>query len=218
MFKIILLVVVAIPVVIVGALLLAGLRANRGGMAPTKWRARKSAAPRTVASLGNELAKGSVSSTTKLHEQRALTVAFIRQVGPYEDVKLSFWSELMAWAKRRSIVVAGLLGIAHDAPGLVTPDRLRFDACAIVRDGTPSPTRGRIAVRTLPAATYGVTTYVGPMSGLEGGYRAAMARLAARADVDVIGLPAVERYQTAQVLGGALEIVDICLPVMPRRA
>lgn len=59
---------------------------------------------------------------------------------------------------------------------------------------------------------------VAHMSGLEGGYRAAMARLAARADVDVIGLPAVERYQTAQVLGGALEIVDICLPVLPRRA
>ncbi len=60
-----------------------------------------------------------------------------------------------------------------------------------------------------------MTTYIGPLAQLDGAYRAIMQRLLERKE-RVIGLPAIERYVTTQVLGGALQQIEIALPVQKR--
>lgn len=183
---------------------------------PTNWRATQLAARPRSTGLSHRLTDGSLSST-KLQEQRPLTVAFIRHTGPYEEVPMTLWAELVAWARRRGIPSAALLGIGHDAPGIVTVDHLRFDACMVVPDGTTARASGRVAIRTVPGALFAVTTYVGPLAGLGEAYRVVFERLIARTDLDLIGLPVVERYRGTELLEGRLELIELCLPVTRRR-
>jgi AraC family transcriptional regulator len=179
---------------------------------PTKWRATQLASRGRSTAISERLGAGSLSPT-KLQEQRALSVAFIRHVGPYERVPMTLWAELAAWARRRGVPTGALLGIGHDAPGLVPAGELRFDACVVVPDGTTARAGGRVAIRTVAGGLFAVTTYVGPLAGLGAAYRVVFERLMARRDLDVIGLPVVERYRGTELIEGRLELIDLCLPV-----
>mgnify|MGYP000944369535 CR=1 FL=1 len=192
---------------------------RRFGTSPTQWRvewpARRAASTRAPG-LEQEIA-ASVLSSTKVHDLRAARVAFIRHIGPYEDVDMSAWRTLSSWAARRGIGGGALLGVAHDAPNLVAPSRLRFDACIVVPDDAPAPRSGsRIALASLTEGPHAVTTFVGPLAQLGDAYRTIMTRLLARKDVRVIGLPAIERYVTTELIEGAIQKIEIALPVERR--
>lgn len=62
-----------------------------------------------------------------------LRVAFIRHVGPYENVPMVF-ERLQCWARKQQAkpIDLMLLGIAHDNPYLTSADKLRFDCCALI--------------------------------------------------------------------------------------
>ncbi|MCI0362612.1 MAG: helix-turn-helix domain-containing protein [Phycisphaerales bacterium] len=62
-----------------------------------------------------------------------LRVAFIRHVGPYENVPMVF-ERLQEWTRKRQAkpIDLMLLGIAHDNPYLTSPDKLRFDCCVLI--------------------------------------------------------------------------------------
>jgi AraC family transcriptional regulator len=153
-------------------------------------------------------------SSTKVRDLRSLRVAFIRHNGPYDEVDITMWRSLMACAKRRGIPGGALLGVAHDAPSFVDARHLRFDACLVVPDDTSEPRAGsRIAMTDLRGGPHGLTTYVGPSSQIKGAYSAIMQRLLARKNLSVIGLPAIERYEATQILGGELQQIEIAVPV-----
>lgn len=179
---------------------------------PSRWRAT-TLATRTPRAH-QPLAEGRLSAT-KLQQQRPLTIAFVRHTGPYEDVPMTMWSELARWARSRDIKSGALLGVGHDAPGLVPAARLRFDACMVVPDDTVVRAASRIAVRTLPETLLAITTYVGPLAALGRAYGEVMGRLLVRKDVEVIGLPVIERYRGTELLDGKLELIEMCIPVRP---
>ena len=109
-------------------------------------------------------------SAVRALELRAQPVAFLRHLGPYEDVDASLFDELATWSHGRSGVTGPWLGVGHDAPG-ITPDRLlRFDACVGVE--AERHTRGRVAFQTVPGGLYAVATYTGPFAGLPQAHRA----------------------------------------------
>src|SRR4030095_10431944 len=84
-----------------------------------------------------ELSKTSVVRLAQLH------LAFIRNVGPYETVTDTLWHKLADWAKAKRLPPDLIfLGIAHDAPGITPPERLRFDAAIVVPE--PFPTDGAV--------------------------------------------------------------------------
>lgn len=152
-------------------------------------------------------------SSTNLRTVEDIHVAFIRHIGPYEEVSDALWVELSNWARRRRLPEPFiLLGIGHDAPGITAADKLRFDAAIRV----PAPIRAtdRIGYQLMGARTFAVTTHVGPYSRLPEAYGEIFARLVGRRDCRVIGLPVIEAYHTTVIRPDhPLNHTDIYIPV-----
>ncbi len=194
---------------------------RRFGTTPRQYRSvRRYQPPSTEGAVVAELRGDCQVSQTQVRELEDLPVAFLRHVGPYEDVPEDLWHRLTAWAEEAGLVTADgdgllLLGIAHDAPGLTPPDRMRFDAALRVPE--PFPPTGDIGFQVVPGGPYGVTTHVGPYATLDQAYRAGFARLSKLRRYQVVGLPAVEIYQATRINASyALNQTEIYLPLEPR--
>jgi AraC family transcriptional regulator len=186
---------------------------RRFGMTPTAWRAA-GPLPGPVPRLGGleQRLTGCAISSTTVRRLGATTVAWIRHTGPYEDVPITLWDELLAWSTGPS---GPLLGVALDAPGITAPEALRFDACLVVPPGTRR--RGAIGVRILAGGSFAVTTHIGPFSTLPDAYRVLFDRLMARADLTVVGIPTIERYLADRLATGeGVHRTEICVPVRIR--
>ncbi|MEM9317166.1 MAG: GyrI-like domain-containing protein [Pseudomonadota bacterium] len=144
---------------------------------------------------------------------RSLPIAFLRHIGPYEDVGDALWARLNAWADSRGF--SGdrmLLGIGHDAPGLTPAEKLRFDACISVPEGTQP--RDGVHIGRLPELLCAVTTHVGAYATMPEAYRAVVDQLRALPRVALLGLPAIEIYRDTSVdVLREISTTDIYLPV-----
>jgi AraC family transcriptional regulator len=139
-------------------------------------------------------------------------VAFLRHIGPYEDVDGSLFDELAAWSRGRAGVTGPWLGVGHDAPGITPAGRLRFDACLGVAAARHS--RDRVAFQTLPGGWYAVATHTGPYATLPQAHRSVYATAQTFAGYRVAGLPLVECYLTSAVRPDAhLTTTQIRLPL-----
>lgn len=151
-------------------------------------------------------------SAVRATELRPQPVAFLRHIGPYEDVDGSLFDELAAWSRRRTGVTGPWLGIGHDAPGITPVARLRFDACLGV--AAEHHGRGRVAFQTVPGGWYAVATHTGPYTTLSEAHRSVYATAQAFAGYRVAGLPLVECYLTSAVRPDAhLNTTQIRLPL-----
>jgi AraC family transcriptional regulator len=170
-------------------------------------RERAGAVPPLVAD--NEFAL----SPTRLVPIRPIHLAFVRHVGPYEDVDATIFDELVTWHARRGGLGEPLLfGLGHDAPGTTPPERLRFDAA--IRVPAPFETDGRIAHQLLPGGLMAMTSHAGALTTLKQAHEEIFARLMAMDGIRIIGLPVVEAYHSAGVQPPqSLSNTDIYIPV-----
>ena len=62
-----------------------------------------------------------------------LRVAFMRHVGPYNEVGQT-WQRFCQWVGMRGLFGPDtkMLGISHDDPDVTPADKLRYDACVVV--------------------------------------------------------------------------------------
>lgn len=152
-------------------------------------------------------------SATKVVRLRQMHLAFIRHVGPYENVPGALFDELEDWAQRRRAPGPRVwLGVGHDAPSTTAPERLRFDAALMVE--APFQPEGRIAHQVLDAAEFAATTHIGPYSSLSDAYAQIFRRATTLKGHDLIGLPAVELYRAVTINTRLrLNETEICLPV-----
>lgn len=155
-------------------------------------------------------------SSTRIVRLARTIVAFIRQVGPYERVAAGYFKRLTTWTRRRGVGGDSplLLGIAHDAPSITPAEKIRFDCCVQVPATFDSD--GEIACQRTPGGEYAITDYVGSWD-LQPAYAAILERLQSNSTIEVIGLPAIEIYQTTRIgrrHGPAL--VSIAIPVKSR--
>lgn len=156
---------------------------------------------------------GFALSSSKVVSLRAMHLACVRHVGPYEEVPQAIFDELEAWANARRLPGPSIwMGIGHDAPGAVAPEHLRFDA-AIVVPG-PFEGQGRVQHGFLPGGDVSMTTHAGSFDTLPQAYEALLPQVLAMRGVQLVGLPAVEFYHGPSV-DTSLEInhTDIALPV-----
>ncbi|MEM7355616.1 MAG: AraC family transcriptional regulator [Acidobacteriota bacterium] len=155
-------------------------------------------------------------SATKIDELNDLTVAFIRHLGPYEQVDARTWDRLVDWAANRDWPEPPLLlGIAQDAPGITPPEKMRFDSA--LRAPEPFAAEGEIGCQVVAGGLYGVTTHIGHFSTLEQAYRLAFERLSGMRRYRVLGLPSVEIYQSTRISPDyELNQTDICIPLTLR--
>lgn len=155
-------------------------------------------------------------SATKVVRLREAHLAFVRHVGPYEDVPDTLFSELEKWAQRQQLAGQRIwMGIGHDAPSTTPAHRLRFDAALIV----PAPFKpaGRIGCQTLPVGDFALTTHVGSYATLPAAYAAIFPRAVSLPGHAFVGLPAIEIYRSGKVDARLrFNETDICLPVTPR--
>lgn len=153
-------------------------------------------------------------SDTRAIQLAATPVVFRRYTGPYESVDPDAFAQLVQWARDRDVPCCGVLGIAHDAPDITAPDRLRFDVCARV----PGRVKGdsRTAYRVLPQRWASSTWFSGPVRRLGEAVAAAYRASGALAGFTVTGLPLEEHYTSSQVVtGDRIETLRTMIPLVP---
>lgn len=153
-----------------------------------------------------------VLSPTRIRTLTGRTIAFIRQVGPYEEVDPNLWAELREWAGRRGLPPeSALIGIGHDAPGITEPERLRFDAAVTVPADTEGD--GRVRVADFPARRCAVTTHVGAYATLPAAYPTIFRQSLAVAPT-LVALPAIEVYDDRTIVAErAVSRTEVHLPI-----
>jgi AraC family transcriptional regulator len=195
---------------------------KRFGMPPGTFRRRtpragtKETSP-AFESLDESRGTFTLSKTTVV-ELAHTHLACLRHVGPYSKVPPELWDRLVAWARRSDVPKPFVLfGIAHDAPGITAPDRLRFDAG--IRVPAPLHLRGELACQTLPSGPYALSTHLGHFRTLPSAYKAIVARLRRLSEYDIVGLPGVEVYRSTRI-NPECEIneTDIYIPLRRRSA
>ena len=171
---------------------------RRYGLSPRAWRLAGRFPARARRERDHvESTSGYTLSRTRIRTLNARTIAFIRHVGPYEQVDPGLWDELGRWADAAGLPAERpLLGIGHDAPGITVPEKLRFDAAIAVPAGTKGG--GRVRIETLPAWRCAVTTHVGSYATLPEAYPRIFAQSLAAAPA-LLGLPVIEIYDDGTV-------------------
>ena len=158
-------------------------RAFRGsfGMSPTQFRTRNGVNSKIHASSGVHFradAKpgtfrtgrlgGKIMHVTVKH-QRPLRVAFMRHVGPYNQVGKT-WDRFCMILGKEGLLGgdAHFIGICHDDPAVTPRHRIRYDACVTV-DGR-FRAAGEVGVQTVAGGDHAVLTHFGPYEKLGESY------------------------------------------------
>jgi AraC family transcriptional regulator len=187
---------------------------RRFGTTPSAYR-RSGAARARLAPVRRDAtpgAQGFSLSPTRVVRLRGLRVAFVRHVGPYEDVDAAAWTRLVRWARERGVTTGWCVGIGHDAPGVTAPADLRFDA-GIVVGGPVRPGDG-VGVQDLPGGWFASTTHVGPYATFPRAYPQIFERAKSVRGHELVGLPVVEVYHDATIdPARPLSVTDVLLPV-----
>lgn len=129
----------------------------------------------------------------KLRRLEPMRVAFLRHVGPYDEVG-STWERLTDWAGAQCLFGSDtrFFGAAFDDPEITEARRLRYDACMTVDASVRA--EGDIGVRTLPGGRYVVALHEGPYSTLGETYAALFGRWFAAQPFDPEPGPTLEFY------------------------
>jgi AraC family transcriptional regulator len=181
---------------------------RRFGTSPTEYRLSNAGRERPAAIAAEEQHAGCVISRTKVVELDDLTVAFIRHVGPYEQVPGDLWDRLVAHGSEPRM----LLGIVHDAPGITPPERCRFDAAIRIGDGSTRAAADGTGVQSIPGGTFAITTHVGPYRTLGEAYRTTFERIARMKRYQPAGLPCLEIYSASAIdTAHELNQTDLCI-------
>ncbi len=199
---------------------------RRFGQTPSRWRASTATRrapdprrPRAQDGLEEELAIGHLSET-RVRRLRPLELLFVRYIGPYESVPVSLWDELPAAAARLGAGTDGhLVGIAHDAPEITDPSKLRFDAGLVVhRKPVVTAHESGIGFEAIQGGTFAITTHIGPYASIPSAYASIVERLRAMAPrIEIVGVPAIELYHTTRIdPAGRLNQTEIAIPVLER--
>lgn len=167
--------------------------------------------------LNHDTAEFRISSV-RVQALRPISVAFIRNLGPYETVDTTLFDQLQKWAADRDWLTDDslLLAIGHDDPTVTPAEKLRYDACLEVPE--PFPPDGRIGHQETPTGLFAAVTYVGPYGPvMEQAYSAIFHHMMRLKHYTLIGLPAIEIYRTTRINPSyALNETDIYLPVVKR--
>ena len=176
-----------------------------------EWSLRQPSTGRPRFERAPDLSPTAELSPTRITRLAQMTVAFIRHLGPYEQVSPDHFTRLLSWSHRRHGGTPLLLGIARDAPGLTPAAKIRFDSCVQVPATFESD--GDVACQRTPAGDHAVTDYVGSWD-MAPAYQSILERLRSRRGLVVIGLPAIEIYRTTRVgQRDALARASIAIPV-----
>lgn len=173
------------------------------GMAPTEFRAER-AYPHVAGQRVHYVADGALESfepvpwedvqmDAKFVELEPFRVAFMRHVGPYQEVG-ALWQRFGGWAGMNGLFKPGkrVLGMAHDDPEVTPPDKIRYDACIEV-DESFQPS-GEVGVQEVRGGAYAMTVHEGPYDGLANTYCTLMGQWLPAQSRETADAPCFEIY------------------------
>ena len=136
---------------------------------------------------------GGKSMKVKIESKEPLRVAFMRHVGPYDEVGAT-WDKLLPRLGKEGLLGGDvlILGICHDDPEVTPPEKIRYDACVTV-DERFVP-EGEIGVQVIPGGEYAVTTHFGPYQNLGDTYTRLLGQWLSRSGRELRSAPCFEVY------------------------
>ena len=166
------------------------------------------------------LPNGSTSRQVRLENVRPIIVAFVRHVGPYEQVldkgspMSLLWEELFQWGNKNGLINADslLIGIPQDDPTVTPPEKQRFDVCVQIPEfRNPS---GHIGCQTIAAGTFGVGRHYGSFDNLADTYMHIYDSLVTTGKYTMRAQVPFEVYGHSNVKGDIrIHYTDVYLPV-----
>jgi len=147
---------------------------------------------------------------------KPMRVAYLRHVGPYEDVGQT-WSDLMARLSAGKQIHKGswFIGIGHDNPSVTPASELRYDACVTV-DGGYEPKKP-VRLQTIVGGDYAVAKNC-PVGKIKDAYQYLFGKWLARSSRELRPVPSFVVW--ADTFKGVVPgkwRVDIYLPLQPKR-
>ncbi len=165
---------------------------------------------KSITDDGNDFMKVEVKNIEKMH------VAFVRHVGPYDQVGEA-WDHLCMYLGKTGYLGSGsrFVGICYDDPDVTAPEKIRYDACITV-DESFEP-EADIAVQEIGGGEYAVTTHFGPYNKLSQTYNKLFGQWLLNSDRQLRSEPCLEFYLNDPD-GTEPEdlLTDICLPLEPK--
>lgn len=144
-----------------------------------------------------------------------MRVAFVRHVGPYDQVGEA-WDHLCMHLGKAGYLGAGsqFIGICYDDPDVTAPEKIRYDACITVDDSFEP--EADIAVQIIGGGEYAVTTHLGPYNKLGLTYNKLFGQWLLNCNRSLRSEPCLEFYLNDPD-GTEPEdlLTDICLPLEP---
>ena len=122
-----------------------------------------------------------------------MRVAFMRHVGPYNEVGKT-WEQFTMLLGKEGLLGSEpqFIGISHDDPAVTPPDKTRYDACVTV-DGK-FRANGEIGVQVIPGGDYAVLTHFGPYDKLGESYAKLLGQWLPRSGRRLRTTPCLEIY------------------------
>ena len=132
----------------------------------------------------------------RVEELPAMRVAFVRHVGPYDQVGAT-WGRLMAWASARGLIGSSfmMLGIVHDDPEITIPTHLRYDAAMVVPDEINA--EKEIGIEQLAGGKYAIATHQGPHNQISDTYVRICGEWLPTSGRELLHAPAFEIYRNS---------------------
>ena len=129
----------------------------------------------------------------KIEYKEPTRVAFMRHVGPYNEVGAT-WDKFLPVLGKEGLLGGDALfiGICHDDPEVTPQDKIRYDACVTV-DESFVP-EGEIGVQVIPGGEYAVTTHFGPYQKLGETYTKLLGQWLPRSGRELRSVPCFEVY------------------------
>jgi AraC family transcriptional regulator len=137
--------------------------------------------------------KGDSTMEASIKKLDPMKVVFIRHVGPYDEVGPT-WEKLCKWAGKKRLIwwKPVMLGLCHDDPAVTPPDKVRYDACIVVKkDIQPE---GEVGVQTIAGGEYAVAIHRGPYEKLGQTYAALCGQWIPAQGREIAAAPAFEIY------------------------
>lgn len=102
----------------------------------------------------------------RIENRPALTVAFIRETGPFKAAANRAWQRMAFWLQSADVVTADalFLGVIQDEPGAGDEDILRYEAALTLPLGFEP--RDDMQTRELTGGDYAVALHKGPYEQL----------------------------------------------------
>lgn len=110
---------------------------------------------------GFQMPVGGEAMEVRIERLEPMRVAFVRHVGPYNQVQAA-WDKLCMPLGREGQLgaAARFIGVCYDDPEVTPPEKIRYDACITVDDDVAAS--GEVGVQTLAGGDYAVVTHAGP--------------------------------------------------------